>query len=133
MKMRWLVSIFAVLVSLNAFAADVNVTWENPTTYVDDTPLLPEDIKHTYIEWGVCVNDQFPPTASGNGLAGGALQAFSVTGLAANKQWCFRAKTVDVSDQESDWSNTSSVFLIRKPRPPRVLFPPANATNVVIQ
>jgi len=101
-------------------AADANVTWENPTTWDNDEPLLPASIEKTVLEWGRCTAEgNFPATAEGTGESPGAATAFTARGLAANVLWCFRAATV-AEGQTSSWSTTATGIFLRRPKPPRM-------------
>jgi len=108
-----------LLVSVVANAETVQLTWVNPTLYVDGTALPVTDINQTRIEYGTCAGG--PPYVFGMKVgefiaAGGATHVISPS-LGAGL-WCFQAftmaKGVESPPSLSTFVGISSPF----PNPP---------------
>jgi len=92
--------LLAALLPISAFAATVNVTWVQPTTYEDGSPLPASEIQHYRLAWsvrGVAQPDIIVPVGATYTLNTGTL-----TG-----RTCVTLFTVATDDQESEPSNTA--------------------------
>lgn len=125
-----------LLVPSLAFAADTTATWLHPTEYEDETPLDISEIRETVVEWGRCADDgSFPPAADGSIIVPAPAINTPIKGLPANVQMCFRAATIVLAGERSDWSETARAIFLRKPKPPKSLAgsSQSNSMTVVIQ
>jgi hypothetical protein len=91
------------------------LTWTNPTTRKDGSPLLPTDISHVEV---------FDTTTSGLTSFGFATSPFTTPTLTVGNH-AFNVTTTDVAGQTSDMSNTVKVTVLA----PDVA--PAAVTNLV--
>lgn len=118
---KW-VLLAALLLATPVHAAKILVTWVNPTTYTDDSPMTLAFIR---IEWGSC-----------NGNAFGTLQSSLVVNQLpqqANSAYiypsgltrvCVRGFALDVHRVESASSNISIKNLLPSPGKPVTLGQP---------
>jgi len=119
-----------------ALGADTTATWLHPTEYEDESPLDISEIRETVIEWGRCADDgSFPAAPDGDLIVPAPAISTPIRGLPANVQMCFRAATVVLAGERSEWSLTARAIFLRKPKAPKALAgsAQANAMTVVIQ
>lgn len=99
-----------------ARAGTLTWTWQNATTFEDNSPLLPADITQTRIEYGTCSGTAFG-TKMGEVINAGNGITVSKTGVPAGT-YCSRAFTT-AKGKESLASNvTSSLIDQSNPKPP---------------
>lgn len=118
-------SLFAPL----ALAVDVTLTWQNPTEYMDNTPLPPSEIQATELTWGAC-NDLNPPELKAS--VQGTLTTYKVQGLSRG-EWCFYARTVVISGERSEWSDPALVVFTSKPKQPVLSIATSSSLTVVVE
>lgn len=87
-------------------AGNADVTWTHPTQYVDGTPLALASIGRTEIQWGKCNStmtgfDAGVTPTTVNVTAPTASQAIPAI---PTGRYCFRARTVTVASELSDWT-----------------------------
>ena len=109
---RWLLPLLAALITLPSFAqaADVNVTWNNPTQNVDGSAIPtsgPGSITGTLVRWGSCSGAAFG-TAIGEQFVTAPATSYRVTGLAPAATYCFIAFTRNTFGSQSIASNVGS-------------------------
>lgn len=105
-------------------AADVAVTWTQPTTNTDGSAIPatgPGSIASNRVEWGTCNGAAFG-TKVGERVVSPAATSATVTGLGP-ATWCFRAYATNTYAQESAASNAAS----------RIVSPPVPNPPVVTQ
>ena len=114
--MKWLFALIAALMVSPAFAAGSqsdDVTWVLPTSRVDGTALLVEEIAATEIE--VSRDGVVLEIAS---VAAPATAYTFVRPLPPNYTLCYRARVVDTDGQISDWTGPVCKTVKGKPNPP---------------
>lgn len=107
----------ALLFSCRSEAASGDLSWTNPTTYTDGTPIAAGAITSSDVAYGLC-------NAGKTAIAGtptvvavpGAATAKSVTGL-TNGSWCFQVRT-NVGASASDYTAVVAKDVVLKPNPP---------------
>lgn len=107
-----------------ALAADVAVTWTQPTTNTDGSAIPatgPGSIASNRIEWGTCNGTAFG-TKVGERVVSPVATSATVTGLGP-ATWCFRVYATNTYAQESAASNAAQ----------RVVNPPTPNPPVVTQ
>ena len=128
--LAWLVLASWAVLGLTAFgvtralAADVAVTWTQPTTNTDGSAIPatgPGSIASNRIEWGTCNGTAFG-TKVGERVVSPVATSATVTGLGP-ATWCFRAYATNTYAQESAASNAAQ----------RVVNPPVPNPPVVTQ
>lgn len=117
-----------VLISMPALAADyprdIPLSWTNPITYTDDTPILEGDLKSIYL---VCFrnNDMQTPAAEVevpiNPVVGSSQSHSIVDGAAMPGTYHCFAAAITVDDLWSDLSNEKTLRYRGKPLPPVVI------------
>ena len=110
----------ALLIALPAGAADVKVSWTNPTQYSDGTALALDNIKDTRVQYGTCTTATTPTfgTLTGEKYVPGPEATMTFTGVAAGT-YCFRAQTTDLQSRVSSWSVVVSKPIVEiKPKAP---------------
>ena len=110
----------ALLFASSAFAHDAVLTWTHPVEYDDGQPLPVTDIRETRVEYGRCVDQEFPTVPEGSLVVPGPAASVGVVGL-LNGWWCFRAFTVSTEGVESEASATALAHYVGKPKPPTSL------------
>lgn len=128
--LAWLVLASWAVLGLTAFgvtralAADVAVTWTQPTTNTDGSAIPatgPGSIASNRIEWGTCNGTAFG-TKVGERVVSPVATSATVTGLGP-ATWCFRVYATNTYAQESAASNAAQ----------RVVNPPTPNPPVVTQ
>lgn len=113
-----------VLSVLAAQALAATVTWTNPTTYTDGSPLVVADIASTTVEWSVT---QAFTTVAGSVVVNGSASTATAPDPAAGATLCYRARTTVVASKGGGQSAPSNVACKTG------AFPPPNPpTNLVV-
>lgn len=107
-----------------AQAAKVQVSWKNPSTNTDGTPLT--DLSYVIIEWGSCIGTTFGTMQSSRLIAttesGADMTSYVYpTGLS---RVCIRALAVNMAGVSSAYSNTAFKDLLPSPGKPVTLGQP---------
>lgn len=115
--MKYLAALLVFLSTL-AFGATEPITWVNPTTYVDNSPLVVTDITQNRIEYAPCPDGvTFPTTGLSSTIVPGNAATGSVTGLAPGT-WCFRVYTTAKAVESLASNVTTKVIVQPAPKPP---------------
>lgn len=117
-----LICIFLSLVLVTiARAADVGVSWTNPTTNTDGSAIPATGVGSltgTRVEYGSCSGSVFG-TKAGEVNAPAPATSTSITGLSAAQTYCFRSYAKNTYGSESAASNVASKALpAPTPNPP---------------
>lgn len=125
--MRLIAALVAVLVPFALHAREVTLSWQNPTSYTDDSPLNPGDIVSHRIQWtGDCPGFAFVAPENNLVVQGNATTA--VVNVTPGSR-CFRvfvtARTPGANETlESGASNVVAKAVFedaKQPRPPSLL------------
>lgn len=115
------VAALLIIGATRAFAADVAVTWTQPTTNTDGSsiPLSGAGaIVSNRVEWGSCVGSAFGTAAGSQTIP--AATSYLVTGLAP-ATYCFRVTALNTYGSESAVSNVAQRAVAAPiPNPPIV-------------
>lgn len=116
--------IFACMFFSGARADTVTLTWVNPTTYTDGTPLDPTKITGTVVDChghDALADCEYPTFSDKTSPAGSTKFLYDVGTIpAAGTKFCFRLKTL-TADSASDWTpDVCKIFppAPKKPSPP---------------
>lgn len=117
--MKYALALLA-LVALPVSAA--TITWTNPTTFSDGSPLVAADIASTTIEWS---NGTTFGTVTGSQVVNGAATTATVPDPAAGSSRCYRAFTTVIAAKGGGSSIPSNVSCKAKPfanpNPPTII------------
>lgn len=122
--MRYLAGLLA-LVSFSASAA--TLTWNNPTTYSDGSPLVAADIASTTIEYS---NGTTFGAVAGQVVITGSASTGVAPDPAVGSSRCYRAKTTVVAAKGGQTSDPSNVACKTVPFPKPN--PPTNLLEILI-
>lgn len=117
--MKYLAALL-LFVALPASAA--NITWTNPTTYSDGSPLVAADIASTTIEYS---NGQTFGTVAGQVVVTGASTTGVAPDPAAGATRCYRARTTVIAAKGGQTSGPSNVSCKSAP------FPAPNPPSII--
>ncbi len=109
---RYFLAALAALVSVSADAAVL--TWTNPTTFADGSPLAPADIQRTNIEWS---NASPFGAVAGSSTVNGALTTAIAPDPAAGAVRCYRVSTTAIGAKGGATSVPSNVDCKAMPWP----------------
>lgn len=116
--MRALYAALAVLIASPAFALPFNLSWQNPPTWTDGTPLDPADIIMHTVQWtGSCPSFSYLSPANDHVVEGNATSIRLEVSEGAQR--CFRVRVTalyrdcTVTEQEtcirhSEWAGLTS-------------------------
>jgi hypothetical protein len=76
---RLLAAVAALCLCVGAHADDVTLTWTNPTTWVDGTPLAPTDLKWANVYCGDAAGANYTSVASVDLSTGATSYTFAIT------------------------------------------------------
>lgn len=104
---RYVVLILLLTITAPALAGNALITWTNPTTYSDGSPMPASELAHTLVERGTC---------SGPGVFGALLESTQVPAPAQSLSvvalepgtYCWRLASVTIRGKTSDYSVTRS-------------------------
>lgn len=96
------------------------LTWELPTTYVDETPLPPGEIAGFRVETGTCTADDSFGAKLAEATVDGPAVTYTTPALAAGR-YCFRASTLATNGEESEPSNPVATTILAPPTRPTEL------------
>ena len=111
-----------------ANAGTVSLSWTNPTTRTDGSPIPVGELSAIIVQTGTCVSlDQFDVKLSETTVSQFPTPRNTLTLTLNPGTYCFRAASIDSRGvQSTTWSNT--VYKIIDPAP---LNPPSNLTATV--
>jgi hypothetical protein len=115
-----LLALLAVLMPCAASAA--TITWTNPATYSDGSPLVAADIASTTIEYS---NGTTFGTVAGQVVVTGSVTTGIAPDPAAGSSRCYRAKTTVIAAKGGQTSDPSNVLCKAVP------FPRPNAPTIL--
>jgi len=118
------------LIALPAFAADISVSWVNPTRDVDNVLLPatgPQSLASTRVQYGSCSGTAFG-TAAGQVIVPAPATTTTISGLPSGSTYCVRAFSRNVAGDESAASNVVSRVIPTVPPQPPVL---SSTVNIV--
>lgn len=119
--------LLALLCAAPAFAFKFKVSWKNPSTNTDGTPLT--DLSSIEIEWGTCNGSRFGMYKGGAVIATsavGANMSHTLVGQAdaGTTRVCVRAYAINAPGARSDSSNVAVKQLLPEPNKPVTLDQP---------
>ena len=91
------------------------LTWTNPTSFSDGSPLVAADIASTKVEWAA--SNAFLSVVGSLSVAGAATTTSSAPDPAAGGTFCFRVSTVAVAAKGGGTSVPSNIACKSKPFP----------------
>lgn len=115
--MKFLASVFLVLLSFNVFASDITVVWDTPTTRVDGTPMSIDEIGGYEIYQVDSENSPESRILIGT-VDGLSTEATLVADIVVGQSSHFVMRTFDTDFLYSDWS---AIANYRKVRPGKVI------------
>lgn len=77
-------------------AASLEVSWPAPTTRVDGTIILPDEVAKYKVDWGTSTGSY-----SGTLFVAAPVTYIQLTGLTADQQYFFQVTTIDTEGRES--------------------------------
>jgi hypothetical protein len=119
--MRLIAAIVWLLLVGPAYAGSASISWLNPTTRTDGSPLAASEIAGTVVEWSVCNTMGTFGTKLGDVFASGAATAITVNALPGGQTYCFRAFTRDTNGLQSEASGVASKWIPSSPPKPPML------------
>lgn len=114
--------IVAALSLMAAPAMAATITWQNPTSFSDGSPLVAADIASTTVEYS---NGTTFGTVAGQVVVTGSVTTATAPDPAAGASRCYRAKTTVVAGKGGQTSDPSNVFCKAVP------FPKPNAPTIL--
>jgi len=118
------------LIALPAIAADISVSWSNPTRDVDNVLLPatgPQSLASTRVQYGSCSGALFGAVI-GQAVVPAPATTTIITGLPSGSTYCVRAFSRNVAGDESAASNVVSRVIPTSPPQPPVL---SSTVNIV--
>lgn len=109
--MKFLALLLALLLPLPILAA--TISWTNPTTFSDGSPLVGADIASTKVEWAA--TSAFTTVLGSVSASGAATSTALAADPATGAQLCYRASTVAVAAKGGGTSVPSMNICRTKP------------------
>lgn len=100
-------------------AGNATVSWDHPTSYVDNTPLAIADIARTEIRWGKCNAAKTDFAEPGTTFGVSAPTATATIPAIPTGAYCFAARTVTMANEASDWTPVVSKDVTNIPGKPQ--------------